>query len=423
MAGMGLIRMMLKVALIVLSVYFLASVISGRVDEEDVAGRDVIRFRKPVFYFSLLPAWYDDRLATVQNGILKKQGIALMRQGLSFDQWLSYQHETEEISKLPGQAEFASLKYITVKDDILKRIDNLEQSLSLGGIELARLGKIKAIVAQMDGMEPLQWVPYVHFWGGDNIFQQSVMSFISDGQKINQLLMAFRLSFILSFFAFVFSAAGGTGLALWYISSRSGIRWLLRTVLQVLYVLPVFCLAVVAVQFFTSSYYSPYLNWFAGPGSFLLLGGSDSIWQLLFEQGHYLVLPALLTSVPLSAGIALRWISGMEDEQRKPYVTTLRSKGLSANRINRMHVLKNISLPMIIYFGLLFPALMSGVFLIENVFAIGGIGRLSYQSVRHDDLMMLMMITALVAGINILFNKGSRRVMKWADPRLKNQAI
>lgn len=421
---MGLMRMLLKVTLIVLSVYFLASFVSGRVGEDEVeTGGDVVRFGKPVFYFSLLPRWYDGRMATVRNGILKKQGIALMRQGMTFDQWLSYQQEAEEISKLPGLAEFASLKYITEKNDILKQIDHLEQSLSPGDIDPVRSGKIKAIVAQMDGIGLFDRIPEVHFWGSDNVFQQSFISFLSDGQKLDQLAMAFRLSFILSIFAFVFSTTGGTGLALWYISSKAGIRWLFRTVLQILYVLPVFCLAVIAVQFFTSSYYSPYINWFPGPGSFLLLGGSDSSWQILFEQGHYLVLPALITSVPLSAGIALRWISGMEDEQKKPYVTTLRSKGLSTSRINGKHVLKNISLPMIIYFGLLFPALMSGVFLIENVFAIGGIGRLSYQSVRHDDLMMLMMITALVAGINIVFNKGSRRVMRWADPRLKTPVI
>lgn len=109
----------------------------------------------------------------------------------------------------------------------------------------------------------------------------------------------------------------------------------------------------------------------------------------------------------------------MREEMDKPYVITLKSKGISNHDINTVHVLKNVSLPMIVYFGMLFPSLMSGVLLIENVFSIGGIGRLTWQSVRYDDFMMLLVITALVAMINIFMSQLASKIMKYVDPRLK----
>jgi len=72
---------------------------------------------------------------------------------------------------------------------------------------------------------------------------------------------------------------------------------------------------------------------------------------------------------------------------------------------------------MITYFAMLFPALMSGVLLIENVFSIGGMGRLIWQSVRHEDFIMLMVITALVALINAIMGGIGQMVKQMFDPR------
>jgi ABC-type dipeptide/oligopeptide/nickel transport system permease component len=244
------------------------------------------------------------------------------------------------------------------------------------------------------------------------------MSVFSTTDKWLQLRSAFNLSFVLSLLAYLSTILFGTLLALWYMRMKSLGRRILMTYLNIIYVFPVFCLTVIAVQFFTSDYYSPWLNWFPGPGTFLMMS-SVSLGSVFSDSVGYFILPALLLSLPLSAGAAMRWITGMREEMDKPYVITLKSKGISNRDINTVHVLKNVSLPMIVYFGMLFPSLMSGVLLIENVFSIGGIGRLTWQSVRYDDFMMLLVITALVAMINIFMSQLASKIMKYVDPRLK----
>lgn len=419
----AIVKVLFKVCVIVLTVYFLATLTSISEEEEPRGNTrtDVLQTQQPAFYFSILPSWYDHRMTFYKKSEVKSAGISLMKQGLDYYDWMYVYQNIIQISDKPGQSSIASLMYLRDKDRLLKEVDNALQKQEIDSISRIQLSNIRSLISGKISNSILKWKPEIHFNGNQNRFHQEIKEVLSGGQKFNSLSLALKLSLILSLFSFLFSIIGGTSLALLYVNSGSFFRRILDLTFQLLYIFPVFCIAIFAVQFFTSSYYSPLLDWFPGPGSFLLLSSDNSFFELLFEQSKYLILPSIIVAVPLSAGIALRWISGMNVELEKPYIKTLESKGVDRKQIYLKHILKNASLPMILYFGLLFPALISGILLVENIFAIGGIGRLTYQSVMQDDLSMLLIITAIVAFFNIIFNKLGQYVMRSVDPRLQNK--
>ena len=420
---LSLLKVFVKVGLIVCAVYFFA-ILAARPDREELQGNvphDLIEKQKPAFYFSVLPCWYDAGMTSIKNSPVKEAGIALMSEGLQFVNWLSLSSLITKISSGSGNSAYAQLSYIRSKGEFLDKLNELQLQAKVDSIDQPDLNTIKNIVSDINGVSAVKWLPALTIFGSDNQFHADLTEVLEGGQQFNSLTLALKLTLILSLFSYLLAIFGGTTLALLYMKCSGKYANMLHGILQVMYIFPVFCIAILAVQFFTSSYYSPYLNWFPGPGSFLLLSSENSFVELLFQQSLYLILPSLIVAIPLSAGIALRWIAGMKGEILKPYIITLKSKGLEQGQINFTHILRNVSLPMVLYFGLLFPALISGILLVENIFAIGGIGRLSYQSVMNEDLSMLLVITAIVATFSILFNKLTRVVMNYIDPRIKTK--
>ncbi|MCO6460666.1 MAG: ABC transporter permease [Saprospiraceae bacterium] len=417
-----LFGLVFRVLVVVMVVYFLAGIISDRVDIDDYpASEDKIESNLPMFYFSVLPSWYDHRLELTSRGPVKKQGIAFLKQGIDYSSWLSFQRDVEQLASMEGYREVNRWRYIRDTSQIKAEVSQLiNNAITKEEVKETCLNIEKSLKVTDNGI--FRWMPTFHWWGTGNAFHKDFSTFFSGTGKWYQLKSAMALSFILSFFAYLFSIAGGTGLALMYMQLKPGMKRFWMIVFNFVYVFPIFCLAVLAVQFFTSDYYIPFLNIFPGPARFLLLP-STSFWGVLTQQSGYFILPAFLIALPLSCGIAMHWIAGMEEDRKKPYVLTLQSKGLTGRRIYFRHILRNVSLPMIVYFSMLLPALMSGVLLIENVFAIGGVGRLSWQSVRNEDFIMLLVITAIVATINSLMNSFGKWLLIRVDPRTKSNPV
>ncbi len=413
-------KILLKVSLTILSLYFLSIVVRKEEVPEDATSSGVLfKSQLPAFYFSLTPSWYDARLSLIAPSQLKKTGIALMRDGMTYDDWMKWQDYVTRLSNIDGQGSNESLRYIDDLDVVKQRVSELISSTNDGVKQLG--AQMFQLVNKVRPLSFSDWFPVVHYWGKNNEFHQTML-YAFDGERLSVFRPALKLSAILSLFAFIFSLIGGTSIALIYMNCSGMWQKIINFKLQLFYVFPVFCLAILAVQFLTSSYYSPLLNLFPGPGAFLMLSSDSSFLSLLVNQSAYMILPAIIIAIPLSAGIALRWIGGMKSEMTNSYITTLRSKGLSEQKIYQIHILRNVAIPMVIYFAMLFPALMSGLVLIENIFAIGGIGRLTLQCVMNRDLSSLLLIVAFIVFISIVFNKIGIFFTGIIDPRLKERA-
>lgn len=132
-----------------------------------------------------------------------------------------------------------------------------------------------------------------------------------------------------------------------------------------------------------------------------------------------LILPAVAVALPPLA-IVVRYVrNGFIDQWNQDYVRTAMSKGLSQRLIIYRHVLRNTLVPVITVLGIIFADIVSGTLVIEQVFALPGIGRLLVTAVGYRDFPLLqglaLYIALVVIGLNFLVDIAYR----WIDPRIR----
>ena len=96
-----------------------------------------------------------------------------------------------------------------------------------------------------------------------------------------------------------------------------------------------------------------------------------------------------------------------------------RAKGLSRRRIVGVHALKNSLLPLIVVAGPMFGAMVTGSFIVENIFAIPGISKYFVASVVARDYTMVMGVTIVLAVMIICLNLLVDIAHHMLDPRLR----
>ena len=121
------------------------------------------------------------------------------------------------------------------------------------------------------------------------------------------------------------------------------------------------------------------LRWFPAIGYRPMSAGLDQ-WL------RYLVLPGLAVGLPFSASIARLTRSAMLEVLGQDYITLARSKGLNERRVVFRHALRNALIPVVTVMGISLALLFSGSVVVENVFAIKGLGRVLIQSILNRDL-------------------------------------
>jgi ABC-type dipeptide/oligopeptide/nickel transport system permease component len=121
---------------------------------------------------------------------------------------------------------------------------------------------------------------------------------------------------------------------------------------------------------------------------------------------RYLLLPGITLGVSISAYSARIVRSAMVEVIRQDYIRCARAKGLPARIVFLRHAFRNALIPVVTILGLQVGYLLSGAFVVENVFAWPGIGRYSVQALGWRDYPVVqgvVMITALVfLTINLL---------------------
>jgi len=78
-------------------------------------------------------------------------------------------------------------------------------------------------------------------------------------------------------------------------------------------------------------------------------------------------------------------------------VRTARAKGLTRAQTLRRHVLRNAMIPLVTVMGLQFANLLAGTIVVENVFALPGIGRLILQAIAQRDLVVVRDVVTVLA--------------------------
>jgi peptide/nickel transport system permease protein len=133
----------------------------------------------------------------------------------------------------------------------------------------------------------------------------------------------------------------------------------------------------------------------------------------------HLILPAITIGLPMAGSTARLLRSNLIESMSQDYIRTARALGLPQRTIVLRHALKNASLPSLTAFGLEVALVLTGVFIVEVVFAYPGLGRLTINAIGQRDFPIVQ-AAIFVAGVAyVLLNLVVDLAYTYLDPRIR----
>lgn len=147
------------------------------------------------------------------------------------------------------------------------------------------------------------------------------------------------------------------------------------------------------------------------------------VWPLFPVAGwrgvSSVVLPSLALASHPMAFITRLTRSSLLEVLNQDYIKTARSKGVGTKRLIVNHALRNALLPVVTYIGPLAAALLTGSFVIENIFAIPGLGRNFVLGIYNRDYTVILGITIFYSFLVVTLNLIVDLIYPLLDPRIK----
>jgi len=137
----------------------------------------------------------------------------------------------------------------------------------------------------------------------------------------------------------------------------------------------------------------------------------------LVDRLHHLVLPVLALALPIAAVVTRLQHATMREVREAAFIRTARANGVPERRIRWRHALRNALVPVLSYGGVQLAAALSGVVVIERIFAWPGMGRLLYDGVLSRDYPLIAGGVLVAAIGTVLGTMVADLAIRWADPR------
>ena len=134
---------------------------------------------------------------------------------------------------------------------------------------------------------------------------------------------------------------------------------------------------------------------------------------------RFLILPALVLSIPAMATLSRVTKTTVMDILRMPYINTARAKGLSPVKISMVHVLKNAIIPIVTIIGLDFASYLNGAVVTETIFGWDGMGRFTMDGIIKRDYPVIMGCLIVGTVVFILVNLLTDIIYHYLDPRIR----
>lgn len=184
------------------------------------------------------------------------------------------------------------------------------------------------------------------------------------------------------------------------------------------YAIPSFWLATILVVFLTTPEYSALLDWFPTQGLGDYRQASNWFHRMSILIYH-LFLPVICLAIGALAYISQQMRQSMQQEMGTDYFTTFRSYGMSQTDVIKKHALRNAMYPMITILGGAIPTLFSGSLVIEVIFNIPGIGRLTYQSIVAQDWNVVFGVLIMISVVTMIAYLITDVAYQALDPRVQ----
>jgi peptide/nickel transport system permease protein len=142
----------------------------------------------------------------------------------------------------------------------------------------------------------------------------------------------------------------------------------------------------------------------------------------LLDTAWHLVLPIICFSYAGFAFTSKLTRGAMLENIAADYIRTARAKGLPEGVVLYRHVLRNGLLPLITSCASLLPSLIGGSIIVENIFALPGMGRLGVQAALQKDPQMVMSLTLVASILTLISFLITDIAYAMADPRVSFEA-
>lgn len=131
------------------------------------------------------------------------------------------------------------------------------------------------------------------------------------------------------------------------------------------------------------------------------------------------ILPVFALAFGSLAQISRLMRTSMLDVQGQDYIKTAKAKGLSQGAIIWRHSIRNAIMPVVTVLGPITASVLTGAFVVENIFTIPGLGRYFVQSIQNYDYTMISGTTIFYGAFLIVANLVVDVVYGLIDPRVK----
>lgn len=205
-----------------------------------------------------------------------------------------------------------------------------------------------------------------------------------------------EVSLVLAVAAMVLSLAIALPVGIWLARRNSAV---LSGLTQLGIAVPSFVVGIVAVAVF-----SVRLGWLPANG---------------WGTAAHAVLPVLSLTAVQTAILARYIRTAVSEELERDYVRTARSTGASMTQVVREHVLRNAALPVLTVVGIQLSALVVSAVVVEQVFAIPGLGSFLLDSVRNRDITAVQSTMMLLVAFTLLVNALVDIAYGVVDPRVR----
>jgi len=228
-------------------------------------------------------------------------------------------------------------------------------------------------------------------------------------QSVNELLLErLPVSIELGLIALITGWVLGMPVGIYSaIRQDSGLDYGLRTLAIILLSVPGFWLATMVIV-----YPSIWWNW------------TPSLEYIPFVKnpGGNLIqflLPGFLMGAQGSGGLMRLMRTQVLEVLRQDYVRTAWSKGLGERTVIYRHALKNAFMPIITVLGMSLPGLIAGAVIIEQIFVLPGVGRLTLDALNQRDYPIISGINLVMATTILICNLLTDLTYAWIDPRVQ----
>ncbi len=134
---------------------------------------------------------------------------------------------------------------------------------------------------------------------------------------------------------------------------------------------------------------------------------------------RHAILPAITLGAGISAIVARLTRASLLQVLHEDYIRTAHAKGLSPGVVTVRHALRNAMIPVVTYLGPLTAAVLTGSLVVEQIFAIPGMGRYFVTSISSRDYPMVMAVVLIYSIIIVVANLSVDILYVFLDPRIR----